>query len=98
MVHGWPDTYRLWDAQVEHLKAQHRCIRFTLPGFDDAQPRKAYTVDEVTELIRQVIEQLSPGRKVTLVHAEDPEPELEWVVAVGLRRADAALVPAFSSR
>ena len=67
MVHGWPDTYRLWDAQVEHLKAQHRCIRFTLPGFDGAQPRKAYTVDEVTGLIRQVIEQLSPDRKITLM-------------------------------
>jgi pimeloyl-ACP methyl ester carboxylesterase len=67
MVHGWPDTYRLWDAQVEHLRAQYRCIRFTLPGFDDAQPRRAYTVDEVTGLIRQVIGQLSPDRKVTLM-------------------------------
>jgi pimeloyl-ACP methyl ester carboxylesterase len=67
MVHGWPDTYRLWDTQVEHLKAQFRCIRFTLPGFDDAQPRRPYTVDEVTGLIRQVIEQVSPDRKVTLM-------------------------------
>ena len=34
MVHGWPDTHRLWDSQVEHLKDRYRCIRFTLPGFD----------------------------------------------------------------
>ena len=34
MLHGWPDTWRLWDAQVAHLKAQYRCIRFTQPGFD----------------------------------------------------------------
>ena len=34
MVHGWPDTYRLWDAQVEALKGRFRCIRFTLPGLD----------------------------------------------------------------
>jgi pimeloyl-ACP methyl ester carboxylesterase len=67
MVHGWPDTYRLWDAQVEFLKPAHRCIRFTLPGFDESQPRRAYTVGEVTGFIRQVIEQLSPGRKVTLM-------------------------------
>ena len=33
MVHGWPDTYRLWDATVEVLKGRYRCIRFTLPGF-----------------------------------------------------------------
>ena len=67
MVHGWPDTYRLWDAQVEHLKAKYRCIRFTLPGFEVTQPRRVYTVDEVTGLIRQVIEHLSPARKVTLM-------------------------------
>src|SRR6478735_2879020 len=29
MIHGWPDTYRLWDKQVEHLKDRYRCIRFT---------------------------------------------------------------------
>jgi pimeloyl-ACP methyl ester carboxylesterase len=67
MVHGWPDTYRLWDAQVEFLKPAHRCIRFTLPGFDGTQPRRAYSVAEITDFIRQVIGQLSPGRKVTLV-------------------------------
>jgi polar amino acid transport system substrate-binding protein len=36
-------------------------------------------------------------RKVTLVHAEDSEPELKWVVAVGLRRADAPLVEAVNN-
>ncbi|MFN8473930.1 MAG: alpha/beta hydrolase [Anaerolineae bacterium] len=67
MVHGWPDTYRLWDAQVASLKAKYRCIRFTLPGFDAPQPRRIYTVDEVTGFIRQVVLQLSPERKVTLM-------------------------------
>ena len=67
MVHGWPDTYRLWDAQVESLRAKYRCIRFTLPGFDATQPRRLYTVDEVTGFIRQVVLQLSPQKKVTLL-------------------------------
>ncbi|MFY9315185.1 MAG: alpha/beta hydrolase [Burkholderiales bacterium] len=67
MVHGWPDTYRLWDAQVDHLKAKYRCIRFTLPGFDDTQPRRVYAVGEVTDFIRQVVEQLNAGKKVTLM-------------------------------
>jgi len=67
MVHGWPDTYRLWDAQVEFLKTNYRCIRFTLPGFEEGQERRLRTVDEVTGFIRQVIEQLCPGRKVTLM-------------------------------
>ena len=67
MVHGWPDTYRLWDAQVAFLKDKYRCVRFTLPGFEEPQPRRVYTVDEVTGFIKQVVEQLSPGKKVTLM-------------------------------
>ena len=39
MVHGWPDTYRLWDSAVAALKDRYRCVRFTLPGFDAAKPR-----------------------------------------------------------
>jgi ABC-type amino acid transport substrate-binding protein len=39
----------------------------------------------------------NPGRKVALVHAEDSEPELKWVVAVGMRRADAPLVDAVNA-
>jgi polar amino acid transport system substrate-binding protein len=35
--------------------------------------------------------------KIALVHAEDSEPELKWVVAVGLRRADAPLVDAVNA-
>ena len=31
MLHGWPDTHRLWDATVDALKARHRCVRLTLP-------------------------------------------------------------------
>jgi polar amino acid transport system substrate-binding protein len=36
----------------------------------------------------------NPQRAVNVVHAEDSEPELKWQVAVGLRRADEALVKA----
>ena len=36
-------------------------------------------------------------RKLALVHAEDSEPELKWVVAVGLRRADTPLVEAVNA-
>ena len=67
MVHGWPDTYRLWDAQVAFLRERYRCVRFTLPGFDIAKARRAYSIDEMAEFLRHVIEQVSPGRKVTLL-------------------------------
>ena len=40
---------------------------------------------------------LTHATKLALVHAEDSEPELKWVVAVGLRRADAPLVDAVNA-
>lgn len=36
--------------------------------------------------------QTHPDARLQLVHAEDDEPELRWPVAVGMRRADDALV------
>jgi pimeloyl-ACP methyl ester carboxylesterase len=62
MIHGWPDTYRLWDGQVPALSDRYRCVRFTLPGFDASAARRAYTLDEVVEAIRAVVD-----RRVTLV-------------------------------
>jgi pimeloyl-ACP methyl ester carboxylesterase len=67
MIHGWPDTHRLWDAQVAALKDRYRCVRFTLPGFDLAQPGRAHSLDEVVGTIRRVVEQACPGERVTLL-------------------------------
>jgi len=71
MIHGWPDTYRLWDAQVAALKDRYRCVRFTLPGFDVAGPKRgpkrAYPLGEVLETIRRVVERACPGERVTLL-------------------------------
>ena len=67
MLHGWPDTYRLWDEQVAFLQARYRCVRFTLPGFDVAKPRRAYSLDELVGTLKHVVEQSCPGQKVTLM-------------------------------
>ena len=67
MVHGWPDTYRLWDAQVEFLKPHFRCIRFTLPGFDITGPRQAHSLDELVATLKTIVETTCPGEKVTLM-------------------------------
>ncbi|HTD02204.1 alpha/beta hydrolase [Undibacterium sp.] len=67
MIHGWPDTYRLWDEQVAALKGRYRCVRFTLPGFDIAKPRAAYSLDETVDLFRRIIDQVSHDHKVTLM-------------------------------
>jgi pimeloyl-ACP methyl ester carboxylesterase len=67
MIHGWPDTHRLWDGQVEALKARYRCVRFTLPGFDPAGPKRAFSLDELIETVRRVVTQACPGERVTLL-------------------------------
>jgi len=67
MIHGWPDTYRLWDAQAAHFKDRYRCVRFTLPGFDIGKPRRAVPLEEMIETLRTIVEQASPGRPVILM-------------------------------
>lgn len=60
MVHGWPDTHRLWDSTVEALKGRYRCVRFTLPGFEPGAPKHAYPFSELMELLRHIVAQFSP--------------------------------------
>lgn len=67
MIHGWPDTYRLWGAQAAFFKDRYRCIRFTLPGFDIDKPRRAFSLEETIAIIRGIVERTSPGRKVILM-------------------------------
>ena len=64
MIHGWPDTHRLWDPQVALFGERYRCVRFTLPGFDD---RRTPSLDELVETIRRVVEETCPGERVTLL-------------------------------
>lgn len=67
MVHGWPDTLRLWDAQVAALKDRYVCARLTLPGFGPLQPTGPHTMGEVVDAIGQVADRISPNRPVTLL-------------------------------
>lgn len=67
MIHGWPDTHRLWDGQVAALKAGHRCVRFTQPGFDPAKPARSPNLDELVRIYAAIIDHVSPGRPVTLL-------------------------------
>lgn len=67
MVHGWPDTYRLWDAQVAAFGSAFTCIRFTLPGFDVDKPRRALTLAQMVGTLKNVIEQTCPGQGVILM-------------------------------
>lgn len=71
MLHGWPDTHRLWDAQVAHLLAtfpgQLCCARFTLPGFDLTQPPRPLTLQGMADAVARIVDTVSPDRPVTLL-------------------------------
>ncbi len=67
MIHGWPDTYRLWDPQVELLKERYRTVRFTLPGFDKNKERKVYYLQDEIDAFEAIIDTVSPDQPVTLL-------------------------------
>ena len=67
MIHGWPDTYRVWDAQVAELKQRYRCVRFTLPGFDITKPRRSYSLDAMLRVLLHIVNSVSQKQKVILM-------------------------------
>lgn len=67
MLHGWPDTHRLWNDTVSRLAPHWRCVRVTLPGYEPGSPRQAASVDEIVALLLAVCERTSPAAPVTLV-------------------------------
>ncbi|MRW92893.1 alpha/beta fold hydrolase [Duganella sp. FT80W] len=67
MIHGWPDTYRVWDAQVAELKQRYRCVRFTLPGFDRSKPRRSYSLNAMLRVLLHIVNSVSRKEKVILM-------------------------------
>ena len=67
MIHGWPDTHRLWDGAVAALSPRWRCVRFTLPGFDLTRPPRPTSVAQMTDFIGLVVEHAGRGAPVTLL-------------------------------
>jgi pimeloyl-ACP methyl ester carboxylesterase len=67
MLHGWPDTFRLWDDLVRRLAPDYRCLRLTLPGFEPGSARQARSLDQIVALLEQVVGQLCPGHRVSLL-------------------------------
>jgi pimeloyl-ACP methyl ester carboxylesterase len=67
MIHGWPDTHRLWDAQAAFFRDRYRCVRFTLPGFDVGKPPRPTSLADTVALIGKIIDRASPNGKATLM-------------------------------
>ena len=67
MVHGWPDTYRLWDGAVQALQSRYRCVRFNCPGSDAPPVGPVSTLSDITARLLAIVDQVSPDQPVTLL-------------------------------
>lgn len=66
MIHGWPDTHKVWDKQVDFFKNDFRCVTFTLPGFVRGDKKK-YTLEHIIAEIDAIIHAICPNEKVILM-------------------------------
>ena len=67
LVHGWPDTHRVWGGVAELLAPDHHLVSYDTRGqgesVTDAADR-AFTVDELASDFFAVIDAVSPDRPV----------------------------------
>ena len=66
MLHGWPDTHESWRQQIDYFKADYVCVSFTMPGFSK-DDHCEYSLDDVVERIKEIVDAVSPGNKVILL-------------------------------
>ena len=66
MLHGWPDTHESWRQQIDYFKADYVCVSFTMPGFSK-DDHSNYSVNDVVERIREIVDAVSPSDKVILL-------------------------------
>jgi len=52
---------------VQALKPFFRCVRFTLPGFDLEKPPRATSLAQMTALLTDIVDAVSPARPVHLL-------------------------------
>lgn len=70
LVHGWPDTHRLWDAVAARLAAGHRVVTYDTRGHGEStapQTTRAFAIDAFADDLYAVIDAVSPDRPVHVV-------------------------------
>ncbi|MET7641636.1 SDR family oxidoreductase [Streptomyces sp. NPDC005438] len=70
LVHGYPDTHRVWDDVAAALADDHHVVRYDVRGAGESgQPagRQGYRLDQLAEDLFAVIQAVSPDRPVHVV-------------------------------
>ena len=63
MVHGWPDTHRLWTGVARLLAAEFRLVAYDTRGFgESSEPDadSAYELPQLAQDFRAVVDAVSP--------------------------------------
>lgn len=70
MVHGWPDTHRMWRGVARELGSELRLVAYDTRGQGDSvtkAPDDAFTLDELADDLMAVIDAVSPDEPVHLL-------------------------------
>lgn len=70
LVHGYPDTSRVWDEVVDALRDRARVVTYDVRGAgrsDRPRPREAYRLERLAEDLGAVIDAVSPADPVHVV-------------------------------
>ena len=70
MVHGWPDTHRMWQGVAGELGDELRVVAYDTRGQGDSvtpAPDSAFTLDELADDLMAVIDAVSPDEPVHLL-------------------------------
>jgi pimeloyl-ACP methyl ester carboxylesterase len=56
-LHGWPNTFRMWDKMIEDLKSDHYCLNISYPNFAESLKLKwGMGLMEIVKLIKATVE------------------------------------------
>ncbi|HVK20609.1 MAG TPA: SDR family oxidoreductase [Actinokineospora sp.] len=70
LVHGFPDTNRLWDGVAERLAETYHVVRYDVRGAGEStapRERGGYTIDKLAEDLFAVADAVSPEQSLHLV-------------------------------
>ncbi|MFT2092935.1 alpha/beta fold hydrolase [Paraglaciecola sp. 2405UD69-4] len=79
-LHGFPEYWATWHAQLDFFSKKYRVIAPDLPGYnlsDKPQEQSFYEVPNLIQFIAKLIQQLAPNQKVILV-AHDWGGAIAW--------------------
>ena len=70
LVHGYPDTSRLWDEVVERLQGRYHVVTYDVRGMGQSSPPRGpagYSLERLAGDLIAVIDATSPGRPAHVV-------------------------------